>query len=136
MSGVSLEGHLNTNNFKPVYRALKKVRSKSTSRMSAIRTADGCLVSDADEQMPCWAVYFQQMFKINPPTGWLQTTGLQVLNADPSINQAAPSIDKVKETVAKWWDGKAAGICNISAELLKAGSEAMIRVLHAILTAV
>ena len=31
---------------------------------------------------------------------------------------------------------KAAGICNISAELLKAGGEAMIRGLHAVLTAV
>ena len=30
----------------------------------------------------------------------------------------------------------AAGICNISAELLKAGGEAMIRGLHAVLTAV
>ena len=32
--------------------------------------------------------------------------------------------------------GKAAGICNISAVLLKGGGEAMIRGLHAVLTAV
>ena len=38
--------------------------------------------------------------------------------------------------MAKLRDGKAAGICNISAELLKAGGEAMIRGLHAVLTAV
>ena len=47
-----------------------------------------------------------------------------------------PSIDEVKEAVAKLTDGKAADICNISAELLKAGGEAMIHGLHAVLTAV
>ena len=86
--------------------------------------------------MARWAEYFEQVFKVNPPGGQLQTTGLQVMDADPPINEAAPSIDKVKKAVAKLRDGKAAGICNISAELLKAGGEAMIRGLHAVLTAV
>ena len=67
---------------------------------------------------------------------WLQTTELQVMDADPPINEAAPSIDEVKEAVAKLRGGKAAGICNISAEFLKAGCEAMIHGLHAVLTAV
>ena len=61
---------------------------------------------------------------------------LQTLDADPPIDETAPSIDDVKEAVAKLRGGKAAGICNISAELLKAGSEAMIHGLHAVLTAV
>ena len=41
-----------------------------------------------------------------------------------------------KEAVEKLRGGKAAGICNISAELLKAGGEIMIRGLHVVLTAV
>ena len=56
-----------------------------------------------------------------------------MVDADLPINKAAPSIDEVKEVVAKLRDGKAAGICNNSAELLKAGGEAMIRGLHAVL---
>ena len=82
-------------------------------------------------QMAHWAEYFEQLFKINSPSRQLQTTGLQVMDADQSINEAAFSIDEVKEAVAKLRDGKAAGICNMSAELLKAGDEAMIRGLHA-----
>ena len=39
------EDHLIPNDLKPAYRAMKKLRSKSISRVSAIRTADGCLVS-------------------------------------------------------------------------------------------
>ena len=38
--------------------------------------------------------------------------------------------------MAKLRGGKVAGICKISAELLKAGDEAMIHGLHAVLTAV
>ena len=58
------------------------------------------------------------------------------MDADPTINETASSIDEVKEAVAKLRDGKTVGICNISAELLKARGEAMIRELHAVLTAV
>ena len=83
-----------------------------------------------------WAEYFEQLFKINPSSRRLQTTGIQVMVADSLINEAAPSIDEVKEAVTQLTGGKAAGICIISAELLKAGGEAMIHGLHAVFTAV
>ena len=127
-----VEDHLIAKDLKPAHLALKKLRSKSTSQVSAIRTADGCLISDVDGQMAHWAEYFEQLFKVNPPSGQLQITWLQVVDADLPINEAAPSIDEVKEAVSKLRGGKAAGICNISAELLKAGGEAMIRGLHAV----
>ena len=86
--------------------------------------------------MARWAEYFEQLFMLDPPSGQLRTAGLQALDADPPIDETASSIDNVKEAVAKLRGGKAAGVCNISAELLKAGGEAMIRGLHAVLTAV
>ncbi|KAG0714738.1 hypothetical protein GWK47_013555 [Chionoecetes opilio] len=116
-----VEGHLNANDLRPAYRALKKLRSKSPSRASAIRTADGRLVSDMDGQMARWAEYFGQLFTVDPPTEQLHTTGLQAVDADPPIDETAPSLDEVREAVAKLKGGKAAGVCNISAELLKAG---------------
>ncbi|KAG0729261.1 Retrovirus-related Pol polyprotein from type-2 retrotransposable element R2DM [Chionoecetes opilio] len=131
-----VEGHLNANDLRPAYRALKKLRSKSPSRASAIRTADGRLVSDMDGQMARWAEYLGQLFTVDPPTEQLHTTGLQAVDADPPIDETAPSLDEVREAVAKLKGGKAAGVCNISSELLKAGGEAMIRGLHAVLTAV
>ncbi|KAG0720355.1 Protein lin-10 [Chionoecetes opilio] len=131
-----VEGHLNANDLRPAYRALKKLRSKSPSRASAIRAADGRLESDMDGQMARWAEYFGQLFTVDPPTEQLHTTGLQAVDADPPIDETAPSLDEVREAVAKLRGGKAAGVCNISAELLKAGGEAMIRGLHAVLTAV
>ena len=86
--------------------------------------------------MVCWVEYFEQLFKVNPPSGQLQTTGLQVVDADPTIKETTPSLDGVKEAVARLRGGKTAGIFNISVRLLKAGGKAMIRGLHAVLTAV
>ena len=91
--------HLNANDLRPAYEALKKLRSKSTSQVSGIRTADCCLVSGADGQMVRWAEYFEHPFMVDPPSGQLHTAGLQTLDADPSIDETAPSID-VKESVA------------------------------------
>ncbi|KAG0721937.1 hypothetical protein GWK47_045438 [Chionoecetes opilio] len=90
-----VEGHLNANDLRPAYRALKKLRSKSPSRASAIRTADGRLVSDMDGQMARWAEYFGQLFMVDPPTEQLHTTGLQAVDADPPIDETAPSLDEV-----------------------------------------
>ena len=73
---------------------------------------------------------------MDPPSGHLRTAGLQKLDADPPIDETAPSIGDIKEAVAKLMGRKAVGICNISAELLKGGGEALIRGLHAVLTAV
>ncbi|KAG0727434.1 LINE-1 reverse transcriptase [Chionoecetes opilio] len=86
--------------------------------------------------MARWAEYFGQLFTVDPPTEQLHTTGLQAVDADPPIDESAPSLDEVREAVAKLRGGKAAGVCNISAELLKAVGEAMIHGLHAVLTAV
>ena len=130
------ECHLNANDLRPAYRALNKLHSKSISQMSAVQTADGCLISDADGQMARWAEYFEQLFTVDPPTGQLQTAGLHTLDADPPIDETATSLGDVKEAVAKMRGGKTAGICNISAELLQAAGEAMIHGLHAVWTAV
>ena len=65
--------------------------------------------------MARWAEYFEQLFTMDPPSGQIQTEGF---------------------AVAKLRGGMAAGICNISAELLKAGGEAMILGLDAVLTSV
>ena len=83
-----------------------------------------------------WAEYFEQMFTVDPPSRQLQTAGLQILDADPPIGKIAPSIDDVKKAVTKLRGRKAADIYNISVELLKAGGEAMISGLLAVLTAI
>ena len=130
------EGCFNANNLRPAYRALKKLRSKSTSQMSTIRTADGRIVSAVDEVRSCWAEYFEQLYVAEPPSRQLSLAGVQMSAADPPVDETPPSLAEVREAVNKLKCGKAAGICNVSAEMLKAGGEAMTRGLHAVLSAV
>ena len=111
-----VECHLNANALSPAYRPLKKLRSMSTSQVSAIRRAHGCLISDTHGKIARWADYFKQLFTVYPPSRHLRTV-------DPPIDETAPSIDDVKEAVAKLRGGKAVGICNISAGLPKAEGE-------------
>ena len=54
------------------------------------------------------------------------------MDADSPINEATLSIHEVKEAVVKLRGGKAAGICNTSAELLRTEGEARIHGLHAV----
>ena len=131
-----VEGNLNVNDLRPAYRALNKLRSKSKPRESAVRSADGLLVTDVAEQRARWAGYFEQLYVAQPPTYQLQLAELHTLVADPPINVSAPSLAEVREAVARLKSGKAPGVCGISAELLKGGGDAMIRGLHAVLTAV
>ena len=49
-----VKDHLNGNDLRPADQSLKRLRSKATSMMNAILTADGCFecfVSDVDAQM-------------------------------------------------------------------------------------
>ena len=131
-----VEGCLNANNLRPAYRALKKLRSKSTTQTSTIRTADGRLVSEADEVRSRWAEYFEQLYMAEPPTRQLSLAGVAIAAADPPVDETPPSLAEVREAVNKLKGGKAAGVCNVSAEMLKGGGEAMIHGLHAVLSAV
>ena len=70
------------------------------------------------------------------PNRQLPVDGVETSAADPPVDESPPSLAEVREAVNKLKSGKAAGVCNISAEMLKAGGEAMIHGLHAVLCAV
>ena len=131
-----LEGHFQKNDLRPAFRALRELQSKSSSHTSSVRSGDGCVLSDPDECRARWAEYFEQLYMADPPTSQLPVAGQRPLVADPPIDEAPPSIDEVRRAVARLKGGKAAGVCGIAAELLKAGGEAMIHGLHAVLSAV
>ena len=131
-----VEGNLNTNNLRPAFRAVKKLRSKSKPQVSSVRSADGHLISGVAGQRARWAEYFEQLYRADPPTEQLHLAGLRTLAAVPPIDVAVPSLAEVRAAVARLRGGGAPGVCNISAELLKGGGEAMIRGLHAVLSAV
>ena len=131
-----VERNFVTGNLGPAHRALKKLRSKSDPQVGSIKAADGSIVSDEDGIRACWAEYFEQLYVVDPPLERLPSADVRPLVANPPISEAPPSLSEVREAVGRLKCGKAPGICGISAELLKAGGEAMIHGLHSVVTAV
>ena len=71
-----------------------------------------------------------------PPTRRLSLAGVDIAAADPPVDETPPSLAEVREAVNKLNCGKAAGVCNVRAEMLKGRGEAVIHGLHAVLSAV
>lgn len=76
------EGDLKVNDLSPAYEALKKLCSKSTSRVSSIRAVDGGLISDMADQQAHWTEYFEQLYMAKPPNGQFQFVLLQTMVTD------------------------------------------------------
>lgn len=64
-----------------------------------------------------WAL-FKLLCMAESPNRQLPIAGLQVVNADPPIDEILPFVDEVRQTVAWLKCGELSGICNINAELL------------------
>lgn len=57
----NVDGHINANDLRPNYRALKKPRFEPYFQLAAIQTADDCLISGIDGQTARWAEEFCMM---------------------------------------------------------------------------
>lgn len=66
------------------------------------------------------------MYTVDPPRRQLSNAGLETAYADSVTGRTSYSFDEVRQVAAMLGSRKKDGDCNISAELLKAGREAMI----------
>ena len=80
-----------------------------------------------------WAGYFEWLYQADPPAVELDVGGVTIPAADPPINCGPPSLVETQAAVNRLKWGKAPGICSIHAELLKAGGNAALMSLHAVL---
>ena len=80
-----------------------------------------------------WAGYLEQLYQADPPAVELDVKGVTVPVADPPINCGPPSLVETQAAVNRLKRGKAPGICGIHVELLKAGGNAALVSLHAVL---
>ncbi|XP_069983535.1 uncharacterized protein [Penaeus vannamei] len=131
-----VEGHFIVNDLCPAYQALRKLNSKPSSQTTAVRLVSGQIVSDPVAVREHWAEYFEQLYQVDPPAVNLDAQSAETPLPDPPISEDPPSLTEVRGAISKLKSGKAAGICGIPAEQLKAGGELMARGLHAVLAAI
>ena len=116
------------------YRGIHALRSsKPIPRCTAVRVESGGLLTEESEVKARWAGYFERLSKADSPAVEFDVRGVTIPIADPSINCDPPSFVETQAVVNRLKWGKAPGICGIHAELLKAGGNAALVSLHAVL---
>ena len=129
-----LEHHLWSSDSRPAYRGIRALRSaKPIPRCTAVRAEGGRLLTEESEVKAQWAGYFERLYQDDPPAVELDVRGVTIPVADPPINCGPPSFVEKQTAVNQLKLGKAPGICGIHAELLKAGGNAVLVSLHAVL---
>ena len=90
-------------------------------------------MTEESEVKARWAGYFEWLYQADPPAVELDVRGVSIPFADPPINCDPPSFVETQAVVNQLKWGKAPRICGIHAELLKAGGNAVLMSLHAVL---
>ena len=107
--------------------------SKPFPRCTVVRAEGVGLLTEGSEVKTLWAGYFGQLYHADPPAVELDVRGVTIPIADPPINCDPPSFVETRAVVNRLKWGKALGNCGIHAELLKAGGNAALILLHAVL---
>ena len=90
-------------------------------------------MTEESEVKARWAGYSERLYQADPPAIELDVRGVTVPVADPPINCGPSSLVETQTAVNRLKLDKAPGICGIHAELLKAGVNAALVSLHAVL---
>ena len=69
---------------------------------------------------------------MKPSVRVIDTSELTRLTADPPIDTQPSNLNEVRAAVSKLKSGRAAEVCNVPAELLKAGGDTVLRELVAV----
>ena len=132
-----VQHHLWSSDPRPAYRGIRALRSrKPDPQRSAVKSASGELLSEGPEVLNRWAGYFEQLHKADPPARELVSRDVTPVVADPPISCDPPDLEEIRAAVRQLRGGRAAGICGIQAELLKAGGEAALLALHSVFSVV
>ena len=112
---------LNKGQVKDAFANLRRLRSACPRISSPISLVDGTLVSDKPQKLQRWKEYYSELLNrpSAPPSCELQEAAAQA-NPDVTIDCAPPSSAEVQRAIHRLKDGKAPGLCNITAEMLKA----------------
>ena len=90
-------------------------------------------MTEESEVKARWAGYFERLYQADPPAVELDIRGVTIPIADPPINCDPPSFMETQAAVNRLKWGEAPGICGVHAELPKAGGNAVLMSLHAVL---
>ena len=107
--------------------------SKPIWRCNAVGAEGGGLLTEESEVKARWAGYFEQLCQADPSSVELDVRGVTIPLADLPINCDPPLFVETQAAVPRLKWSKAPRTCGIRAELLRAGGNAVLMSLHAVL---
>ena len=132
---AEMEEAASRHEYRTLYQTLQRLGGKTKSINDNIRKTDGKFVSSSSDRLQRWREFFHELYNHDPPAGPA---------ADPpQIDQPqipfpvdVPTIAEVKAAVKSLKNGKAPGIDQITAEMIKAGGDILLQRLHVLLTCI
>ena len=112
-----------------LYLITKKLTRKSECSRSQIRNKEGEVITEEHKVLERWKQHFEEVLNIEGETTEIQCRGTIALD----IGVEPPSLEEVMKAIKKMSSGKAPGIDNIHAEMLKVEPEEAARRLKKIL---
>nr|XP_027228015.1 uncharacterized protein LOC113819969 [Penaeus vannamei] len=91
-----------------------------------LEATDACCIGLSERQLG-FTEYFEQLYQLDCPAVSLDARDATIPVPDPPISEDLHTLNVVREAISKLNDEKAAGVCDIPAELPKAGGEPIAR---------
>ena len=125
---VEIDSNIQKNNSRKAYQMVRELTNEKRGRSTTIQNKEGKCLTEEQDILERWTQYCSELYSY-------ETTGDQtVLNVSQSTNTSNDSIlrEEVITAVKALKAGKSAGVDNIPAELVKAGGDSTIDMLHLI----
>ena len=117
---------------KTLYRITKTVCNEGTHKNTAINDKGGKTITDDSSRLARWKEHFEEILNRPPPMNPIVITADEVPEIE-EINTRPISKGEVKNAINSLKNGKAAGVDNTVAELLKADIKTTTQKLHEII---
>ncbi|CAH1271086.1 ZNF195 [Branchiostoma lanceolatum] len=127
---TKLEAAAERNDQRQIYRLLRQAKAGPRQRSFLIKDSTGNIISTEADCIHRWKEHFSQLLN-HPPVPEDPTLAEEANATDgsnPDCLTAPVTPDEVKAALKKLKNGKAPGICNLKAEMLKAGGDHMIQI--------
>ena len=129
---TELEEASQEHEYRTLFGTLRRFSRNTKRTNDNTRKTDGFFVRAPEERLQRWRKFYQQLYNHGEPQG--TPANSPPINAPPSLaTDAEPTIEEIKLAIKQLKNNKAAGIDEVTVEMLKAGGNPVAQRLHSML---